>query len=125
LTGWAKQGLYQRCKCYHTAQHFSSDFLTGHVVTGVLLLNAVLTVQASKPNSHKDKGWEKFTDAVVSWLNANLDGVVFMLWGAYAQKKGSKISGVSISVFVQFAQYSGSRHCMHSPFFGFSSQLCV
>ncbi|XP_032661325.1 uracil-DNA glycosylase isoform X2 [Chelonoidis abingdonii] len=65
--------------------------LTGWAKQGVLLLNAVLTVRAHQPNSHKEKGWEQFTDAVVSWLNNNLDGLVFMLWGAYAQKKGSSI----------------------------------
>ncbi|CAK8672585.1 unnamed protein product [Clavelina lepadiformis] len=66
--------------------------LSGWANQGVLLLNAVLTVRASQANSHKDKGWEKFTDAVISWLNCNLRGVVFILWGAYAQKKGSKIN---------------------------------
>ncbi|XP_048370289.1 uracil-DNA glycosylase isoform X2 [Sphaerodactylus townsendi] len=65
--------------------------LTGWAKQGVLLLNAVLTVRAHQANSHKEKGWEQFTDAVVSWLNKNLDGLVFMLWGAYAQKKGSAI----------------------------------
>uniref|UniRef100_A0A8C5LP23 Uracil-DNA glycosylase-like domain-containing protein n=1 Tax=Leptobrachium leishanense TaxID=445787 RepID=A0A8C5LP23_9ANUR len=57
----------------------------------VLLLNAVLTVRAHNANSHKDRVWEKFTPSVISWLNKNLNGVVFMLWGAYAQKKGSNI----------------------------------
>ncbi|MEE6508214.1 hypothetical protein FKM82_019790 [Ascaphus truei] len=65
--------------------------LTGWAKQGVLLLNAVLTVRAHNANSHKDRGWEQFTDSVVSWLNKNLDGLVFMLWGAYAQKKGSSI----------------------------------
>ncbi|XP_062999745.1 uracil-DNA glycosylase [Elgaria multicarinata webbii] len=65
--------------------------LTGWAKQGVLLLNAVLTVRGYNPNSHRDKGWEEFTDAVVSWLNSHLDGLVFMLWGAYAQKKGSSI----------------------------------
>jgi uracil-DNA glycosylase len=54
---------------------------------GVMLLNAVLTVRAREPNSHKDKGWETFTDAVIRALAARPDPVVFMLWGAYAQKK--------------------------------------
>ncbi|XP_013378607.1 uracil-DNA glycosylase [Lingula anatina] len=63
--------------------------LTGWAQQDVLLLNAVLTVQAHRANSHKDMGWEKFTDAVVSWINKNLHGVVFMLWGSYAQKKGA------------------------------------
>ncbi|HVS37071.1 MAG TPA: uracil-DNA glycosylase [Gemmataceae bacterium] len=54
---------------------------------GVMLLNAVLTVRAGEPNSHKDKGWEKFTDAAIRALAAKEPPVVFMLWGAYAQKK--------------------------------------
>jgi uracil-DNA glycosylase len=58
---------------------------------GVLLLNAVLTVRARQPNSHKNKGWEQFTDATIHAVNAKSDGVVFVLWGAYAQKKGKHI----------------------------------
>jgi len=58
---------------------------------GVMLLNAVLTVRAHEPNSHKDKGWETFTDAVIKNLNNRPDPVVFLLWGAYAQKKGKLI----------------------------------
>lgn len=54
---------------------------------GVLLLNAVLTVRRSEPNSHKSKGWEKFTDAVIKAVSDKEEGVVFVLWGAYAQKK--------------------------------------
>ncbi|XP_015686416.1 uracil-DNA glycosylase-like [Protobothrops mucrosquamatus] len=65
--------------------------LTGWAKQGVLLLNAVLTVRAHQANSHRERGWEQLTDAVVAWLNENLDGLVFMLWGAYAQKKGSSI----------------------------------
>ncbi|NXG08176.1 UNG glycosylase, partial [Sakesphorus luctuosus] len=65
--------------------------LTGWAKQGVLLLNAVLTVRAHQPTSHRERGWEQFTDAVVSWLNKNLHGLVFMLWGAYAQRKGSSI----------------------------------
>ena len=76
-----------------SATQFSLHFF---LTLGVLLLNAVLTVRAHQANSHKDKGWEKFTDAVISWLNRNLDDVVFMLWGSYAQKKGSVINAVSI-----------------------------
>lgn len=63
---------------------------------GVLLLNAVLTVRAHQATSHKERGWEQFTDAVVSWLNKNLHGLVFMLWGAYAQRKGSSIDRVHL-----------------------------
>ncbi|KAJ8005670.1 hypothetical protein DPEC_G00120340 [Dallia pectoralis] len=72
-------------------KHPGHGDLTGWAKQGVLLLNAVLTVRAHQPNSHKDKGWETFTDAVVQWLSSNLEGLVFMLWGAYAQKKGAAI----------------------------------
>jgi uracil-DNA glycosylase len=58
---------------------------------GVMLLNAVLTVRAGEPNSHKDKGWERFTDAVIGALNQRPKPVVFALWGAYAQKKAKLI----------------------------------
>ncbi len=54
---------------------------------GVLLLNAVLTVEESKPQSHANMGWEKFTDRVIQILNEKKTGLVFLLWGAYAQKK--------------------------------------
>jgi uracil-DNA glycosylase len=54
---------------------------------GVLLLNAVLTVRAHEPNSHKGKGWEHFTDAVIQAASDKPEPVVFVLWGAYAQKK--------------------------------------
>lgn len=55
---------------------------------GVLLLNATLTVKASQAGSHQNKGWEKFTDAVVKVLSEQTENLVFILWGNYAQKKG-------------------------------------
>ena len=55
---------------------------------GVLLLNSVLTVQAHNAASHAGHGWEQFTDAVVRTINERKQGVVYMLWGSYAQKKG-------------------------------------
>ena len=58
---------------------------------GVLLLNATLTVRGNEAGSHQKKGWEKFTDAVISKLSEGKEGVVFMLWGGYAKKKGLKI----------------------------------
>src|SRR5690554_6222693 len=54
---------------------------------GVLLLNATLTVRAHSPGSHQRKGWEIFTDAVIKTVSSEKEHVVFMLWGAYAQKK--------------------------------------
>jgi uracil-DNA glycosylase len=61
--------------------------LTCWAEQGVLMLNAVLTVRAGKPNSHKGKGWETLTDAVIRLVNDKSERVVFLLWGAYAQKK--------------------------------------
>ena len=58
---------------------------------GVLLLNSVLTVEIGKPMSHKDRGWELFTDAIVRLLDAREQPLVFMLWGSYAQKKAGFI----------------------------------
>lgn len=58
---------------------------------GVLLLNATLTVRAGQAGSHQNKGWETFTDAVIEKLNKEKEGLVFLLWGAYAQNKGKII----------------------------------
>ncbi|MEM7220098.1 MAG: uracil-DNA glycosylase [Pseudomonadota bacterium] len=69
---------------------------------GVLLLNSVLTVERAQAASHRDKGWEQFTDAVVAHLNEAREHLVFMLWGAYAQRKGAVIDR--------------TRHCvLHAP----------
>ena len=54
---------------------------------GVLLLNATLSVRAHSPNSHKDLGWEKFTDFVIKEISESRENIVFVLWGAFAQKK--------------------------------------
>lgn len=58
---------------------------------GVFLLNATLTVEAHKAGSHQKKGWEQFTDAVISLISEKKENVVFLLWGGYAKKKGLKI----------------------------------
>ncbi len=69
---------------------------------GVLLLNATLTVRARQAGSHQKKGWEEFTDAVIKSLSDQREHLVFMLWGAYAQKKGAIIDA--------------SKHCvLQSP----------
>ncbi len=65
---------------------------------GVLLLNATLTVEQAKAGSHQGKGWETFTDKVISLLNQQRENIVFLLWGSYAQKKGAVIDA--------------SRHCV-------------
>jgi uracil-DNA glycosylase len=58
---------------------------------GVLLLNATLTVKEHAPGSHQKKGWEPFTDAIISGISEKRQGVIFLLWGGYAKKKGAKI----------------------------------
>ena len=73
----------------------SNNVLSGNLLKwsnqGVLLLNSILTVKKSRPGSHQMKGWETFTDAVIELISNNKRNIVFMLWGAYAYKKGLKI----------------------------------
>jgi len=66
-------------------------YLESWAKQGVLLLNAVLTVEDSKANAHQGKGWEQFTDKIIETVNTECDHVVFLLWGSYSQKKGSII----------------------------------
>lgn len=66
--------------------------LTKWAKQGVLLLNSVLTVEAGQPTSHQKQGWEAFTDEVIDVLNEQREHVVFILWGAYAQRKGQRIN---------------------------------
>ncbi|WAR20877.1 UNG-like protein [Mya arenaria] len=86
-------------------------YLQGWAKQGVLMLNAVLTVRARDANSHKDRGWEKLTDAVIAYLNKNKDGLVFVLWGSYAQKKGAHIDkGVHPSPLSAHRGFFGCQH---------------
>lgn len=66
-------------------------YLESWAQQGVLLLNAVLTVEQNQANAHQGKGWEQFTDKVIATVNNQRQNVVFMLWGSYAQKKGAMI----------------------------------
>lgn len=68
-----------------------SGDLTPWADQGVLMLNATLTVQEANAGSHQNKGWERFTDAAIASLNHHREGVVFVLWGSYAQRKGDMI----------------------------------
>ncbi len=65
--------------------------LTPWAQQGVLLLNATLTVEQAAAGSHQKRGWEAFTDAAIRALNEQVEGIVFVLWGSYAQKKGAFI----------------------------------
>lgn len=69
----------------------SSGNLERWAEQGVLLLNATLTVREHQAGSHQNKGWEQFTDSVITILNREKENIVFFLWGAYAQKKGESI----------------------------------
>ncbi|OFY64951.1 MAG: uracil-DNA glycosylase [Bacteroidetes bacterium RIFCSPLOWO2_02_FULL_36_8] len=85
---------------------------------GVLLLNAVLTVRENQAASHQGKGWENFTDAVVSKLNDEKEKIVFILWGRYAQEKGSLINRSRHLVLTAahpspFSAYHGFFGCRH------------
>lgn len=85
---------------------------------GVLLLNSILTVEARKPGSHQNKGWEIFTDKIIELINEKHEGVVFMLWGAYAQKKGRHIDREKHYVLESvhpspLSAYRGFLGCQH------------
>ncbi len=82
---------------------------------GVLLLNATLTVRASSPGSHQNKGWETFTDAVIKVVSQEKENVVFILWGAYAQKKGAVIDKTKHCVI---ESPHPSPFSAHTGFFG-------
>lgn len=69
----------------------NSGNLSAWAKQGVLLLNSVLTVEAGKAASHQGKGWERFTDKIISLLNEERESLVFLLWGSYAHKKGAVI----------------------------------
>lgn len=70
---------------------FPSGDLTRWARQGVFLLNAILTVEQGQPLSHQSRGWEHFTDAAIARLNSEREHLVFLLWGAHAQKKGAQI----------------------------------
>jgi len=82
---------------------------------GVLLLNATLTVRAGQAGSHQNKGWEVFTDAVLKTISDKKEGVVFLLWGAYAQKKGALVD--KAKHYVLKATHP-SPFSAHNGFFG-------
>ena len=97
------------------AQH---GFLLQWAEQGVLLLNSVLTVEASKANSHQNKGWEIFTDKIIELIDREHQGVVFMLWGSYAQKKGRSIDREKHCVLESvhpspLSAYRGFLGCRH------------
>jgi len=92
--------------------------LTAWAKQGVLLLNATLTVEEKTPGSHQNRGWEQFTNAAIHALNTHREGLVFMLWGKYAQDKGGNIDASRHLVLEArhpspFSAYRGFFGCSH------------
>ncbi len=83
--------IYKELKTDLGIEPVTHGYLEHWAKQGVLLLNAVLTVEQSNANAHQGKGWEQFTDRVIQLVNEQCEHVVFMLWGSYAQKKGARI----------------------------------
>ncbi|NVN12128.1 uracil-DNA glycosylase [Nguyenibacter vanlangensis] len=90
-------------------------YLESWAKQGVLLLNSVLTVERASAASHQGRGWERFTDAVIAWVNDGPAPVVFMLWGAYAQKKAAFVDQ---SRHLVLKARHPSPLSAHSGFFG-------
>ena len=95
-----------------------SGNLTSWAKQGVLLLNTTLTVRAKQAGSHQNKGWENFTDAVISSLSENKEDLVFLLWGRFAQNKASLIDSKKHYILTAahpspFSAYGGFFGCKH------------
>jgi uracil-DNA glycosylase len=84
--------MYKELKADLNIDHPGHGYLAQWAEQGVLMLNASLTVEASKPMSHAKIGWEQFTNAVIQTVSDKLDGVVFLLWGRFAQQKEALIN---------------------------------
>lgn len=111
--------IYKEMKTDLGIEPARHGFLEHWAKQGVLLLNSVLTVRMGQAASHRERGWERFTDAVIAEVNRQRSPVVFMLWGSYAQKKAAQIDSID----------KGGRHLVlkaphpsplsaHNGFFG-------
>jgi len=94
---------------------------------GVLLLNTVLTVEQGKAHSHKNLGWEQYTDKIIELINKKLNGVIFLLWGSHAQIKGQYINSTKHTVLTAphpspLSAYRGFFGCKH---FSKANQLLI
>jgi uracil-DNA glycosylase len=98
--------------------NYAKGNLEGWAKQGVFLLNAILTVKENQPASHQGKGWETFTDAVIKELSDNRTGLVFLLWGKYAQSKEALIDKTKHFILKAahpspFSAYNGFMGCKH------------
>src|SRR3569833_925870 len=98
--------IYKELKSDLGIEPVRHGYLEHWAKQGVLLLNSVLTVQMGAAASHRERGWERFTDAIIRLVNAKEEPVVFMLWGSYAQKK---------AVFVESVERGGRHLVLKAP----------
>ena len=102
----------------HPSACAPSGNLTRWAEQGVLLLNATLTVEAHKAGSHQNKGWEVLTDAAIQALSQRRSGIVYMLWGSYAQRKAALVNGQKNLILKAahpspLSAYAGFFGCKH------------
>jgi uracil-DNA glycosylase len=109
------QNIYKEIETDLGHPRHASGNLERWVKQGVLLLNATLTVEANSPGSHQNKGWETFTDSIIHHLSTKKTGLVFILWGSYAQKKGEIIDN---SIHLVLKSPHPSPFSAHKGFFG-------
>ena len=112
------QNIYKEMETDLGVARASHGFLEHWAKQGVLLLNSVLTVEAGQAASHQKRGWEQFTDAIVQTINERPEPVVFLLWGAYAQKKAAFVDESRHLVLraahpSPFAAHNGFFGCKH------------
>lgn len=93
-------------------------YLQAWTTQGVFLLNAILTVEANQPASHQKKGWEEFTNAAIYQLSKEREGLIFLLWGAFAQQKAALIDEKKHTILKAahpspFSAYNGFFGCKH------------
>lgn len=110
--------IYKELKSDLGIQHPRHGFLEHWAKQGVLLLNSVLTVEMGRAASHRDRGWERFTDRIIELVNSKDDPVVFMLWGSYAQKKAAFVDASKHLVLKAphpspLSAHSGFLGCKH------------
>jgi uracil-DNA glycosylase len=110
--------IYKELQSDLGVEPVNHGYLESWAKQGVLLLNAVLTVEDSNANAHQGKGWEQFTDKIIEVVNTHREHVVFMLWGSYAQKKGAMIDTTRHCVLKAphpspLSAYRGFFGCQH------------
>lgn len=112
------QNIYKEIETDLKVERPTKGNLDNWARQGVLLLNATLTVRANTPGSHQNQGWEEFTNAVIKAISDKKENIVFLLWGKYAQDKGTIINSKNHHVLTAphpspFSAHSGFFGCKH------------